>query len=520
VVLYELLVGALPFDAREMRSAAFSEIQRIIREVEPPKPSTRLTSLGEASGEMARNRRTDTSTLVRELRDDLDWITIKAMEKARSRRYSSASELAIDIQRHLRHEPVVAGPPTLGYRFSKFVRRHRIGVAASSAIAAALLIGVVGLSIGLARALDAEELARERFDQAQRDAMTREAVLTFLNDDLLAKASPTESFLGTTVRQLLDNASDALQDQFADQPIVEATLRTTIGETYWRLGEYDSALTHLRQAVMLFESQYTHDHLATLDAINTLSLVLGSLDRYSEAEQLNRQAIDGLERVVGTTDPLTLRSRSGLSVLLRQMGQLDEAETIQRDVLRLRRRTLGDDDRETLVSIGNLAVILRHKGDLAEAESLSREVLDARQRLLGPAHPETLAGTASLSRILFERENFDEGIALLQNAVSQARTRLGDNDPLKLSLLTSLASAQTQTKNHDQAIPLWREVAATRITRDGPDAPDTIRSMRYLGRCLVATGDTPGAIDTLAAHYERIPGLPAGRAATARAEVA
>ncbi len=520
VVLYELLVGALPFDPESLRSAAFSEIQRIIREVDPPKPSTRLTSLGEMSDELAHNRRTDPGSLARELRDDLDWITIKAMDKSRSRRYSSASEFALDIQRHLRHEPVLAGPPTARYRMSKFVRRHRLGVTASTAVALGLVVGVVGLSFGLARAIDAERLARTRFEQAQRDASTRAAVLEFLTDGLLSKASPSQSTTETTVRQLLDEANAALDGRFPDEPVVEATIRATIGDTYRRLGHYEEALPQLRVAVSMFTRELGEDGAQTLVAENQLGVLLWRRGEHEEAERLLRDASARMERTLGPDHRDTLEARSNLSALLRTTERHEEAEAIQREVLSARLRVFGPDDEDTLISKANLAVILRHLGQLDEAEELAREAFEGRARTLGPGHPGTLSSAASLSTLLVEQERYEEAIAILEQAIRDSEDRLEPDAPLRISLLTRQATALQRAREHDRAIPLWREILALRTDRFGPDAPDTVRSARALASCLRVTGDNEAALATLIDHYERIPGLPAGRAAVARARVA
>ncbi len=122
VLLYELLVGAQPFDPKELRRAGFNEIIRKIREDDPPTPSTRLESLGEASTTAAKNRRVELPNLMRQLRGDLDWITLKAMEKDRTRRYSTPNDLAADLARHLKHEPVIARPASTAYRMGKFVK--------------------------------------------------------------------------------------------------------------------------------------------------------------------------------------------------------------------------------------------------------------------------------------------------------------------------------------------------------------------------------------------------------------
>ncbi len=143
VLLFELLTGAMPFDPTMLRQAAFGEIQRIIREEEPSKPSTRLSSLGDESATNAQKRRADPRSLIRDLRGDLDWITMKAIEKDRTRRYATASEFAADVERHLNDLPVLAGPPTVAYRLAKFARRHRAAVTAIAGVAAVLVVATI-----------------------------------------------------------------------------------------------------------------------------------------------------------------------------------------------------------------------------------------------------------------------------------------------------------------------------------------------------------------------------------------
>ena len=135
VLLYELLTGTLPFDRRMLRQAGFEEICRIIREVEPPRPSTRISTLGGDSHDMAKNRQVDPHSLQRQLRQELDWIVMKALEKDRARRYAAASAFGEDIEHYLAHEPVHAGPPGNWYRVRKFIRRFRVplGIAAGFA---------------------------------------------------------------------------------------------------------------------------------------------------------------------------------------------------------------------------------------------------------------------------------------------------------------------------------------------------------------------------------------------------
>ncbi len=167
------MTGALPFDPTTLRKAAFGEIQRIIREQEPPKPSTRLSSLGDESATNAQRRRADPRSLLRELRGDLDWIVMQALEKDRARRYEPANGLAMDLRRHLRHEPVLAGPPSAAYKLSTFVRRNRVAVAAGCVVAVSL---IAAAAVSMSFAVSEAEQARSEAEQRRiADEKTKEA---------------------------------------------------------------------------------------------------------------------------------------------------------------------------------------------------------------------------------------------------------------------------------------------------------------------------------------------------------
>ncbi|GAH58005.1 unnamed protein product, partial [marine sediment metagenome] len=208
VLLYELLTGTTPFEGEKLRSAAYDEIRRIIREDEPPKPSTRLNTLGDALGDVAKHRHAQPNQLCKIVRGDLDWVVMKAMEKDRTRRYETANEFAADIARHLGDEPVVAGPPSMGYRMRKFVRRNRAPVIAVAAVLLVLVAGVMVstiFAIGQARARDEAVAARDEAvaarDEAERQAKISRAVVDFLTKDVLGKAKGKH-----TVFDLLDAA--------------------------------------------------------------------------------------------------------------------------------------------------------------------------------------------------------------------------------------------------------------------------------------------------------------------------
>ncbi len=218
VLLYELLTGVLPFDSETLRKASGAEIQRIIRETQPPRPSTRLSSIARTS-----DAAEDSRTVARRLRGDLDWIVLMAMEKDRTRRYPTADALADDLIRFLQHEPVLAGPPSTAYRLRKFARRNRPLIATASAIALIILAALATISIALV------QVSRQR-DAATSAREESEAVTQFLAD-MLAAVDPAEQGKDVTVRAVLDQAANLIDDQFPDQPAVRARLLHVVGRT-------------------------------------------------------------------------------------------------------------------------------------------------------------------------------------------------------------------------------------------------------------------------------------------------
>ncbi len=170
VLLYELLTGTTPFDRTRFATAAYDEIRRIIKEEEPPKPSTRLSTMGESLSKVSSQRKTEPAKLSALVKGDLDWIVMKALEKDRSRRYETASAFAADVRRFLAEEPIEARPPSTWYRFRKLARRNKVALSTAALVAAALLLGTGVSTWQAVRARRAETAAliNERMAQAQK----------------------------------------------------------------------------------------------------------------------------------------------------------------------------------------------------------------------------------------------------------------------------------------------------------------------------------------------------------------
>src|SRR5262249_3751579 len=247
VLLYELLVGRTPFDTQELLCSGLDVMRKTIREREPERPSTKLsTLLSEELTTTAKHRHTEAGKLIHQLRGDLDWIVMKCLEKDRARRYGTANGLANDVQRHLNCEPVVARPPSRLYEFQKTVRRHKFGFAAAAALITVLAAGVVVSTLEAIR--------------AKTEAAKATAISDFLQE-MLSSANP-DALKGSdyTVRKMLDDFSSGLGNQFRDHPEVEATVRSTIGRAYFRLGDGAKAQALHERALTLRRSVLGEQH--------------------------------------------------------------------------------------------------------------------------------------------------------------------------------------------------------------------------------------------------------------------
>jgi serine/threonine protein kinase/tetratricopeptide (TPR) repeat protein len=418
VLLYELLVGALPFDSDTLRAAGLSEIQRIIRETDPPKASTRLSSLGDSQISIAHSRRTDLSALRKQLKGDLDWIILKAMEKDRTRRYETVNGLGLDIIRHLNNEPVLARPPSTTYKLQKMISRHKIGFGFTVAMAVLIVGFAIVMTIASAR------IAAER-DRAEEEAAKATAINAFLQDTL-GSANPIEgSDRGITVLEALEIATDKIEEAFSNQPEVETEVRHTIGVTYLRLGHYDKAEDMLRSALLVARKAYPSDHPELASPLTSLAVLLHERGKFDEAESLYREALDIRQKHFGREDEGVASILSNLGILLQDRGDYDAAEPIFREILTIDRKLLGDDDLNVAIDLNNLGNLLREKEDYDTSELYLKEAISILQK---HEHPWVSIAMSNLGELMNRKSDYSAAEPIFEEALSIGLEHLGDKN--------------------------------------------------------------------------------------------
>ena len=449
VLLYELLTGTTPFEDKKLREAGYAEIQRIICEEEPTKPSTKLSTLGEELTDIAKHRHTEPGILQKLVRGDLDWIVMKTLEKDRTRRYAATTELAADIERFLQHEPVQAAAPSLFYKLRKFVWRNRVAVMTTAAVAAVIVIGFIVSTIMYFQAKQAKT-------EAERSAKIAQAVNVFLNKDLLASIKP-EKAQGReiTVKEVLDAASEKIEGKFKDEPLIEASIRDTLGSTYLSLGKYEAAEPHLERTRDIAREQLGEEHPTTLESMNKLAVLYEAQGRYEEAEPLYVKTLEIQRRVLGEEHPSTLSSIVTLAMLYKSQGRYKEAEPLILKTLEIQRRVLGEEHPDTLSSMNFLAVMYENQGCYEEAESLYVKTLEIRRRVLGEEHPRTLISMSNLAVFYENQGRYDEAEPLHVKTLEIRRRVLGEEHPDTLGSMNNLAMLYRTQNRYDEAETLY-----------------------------------------------------------------
>jgi serine/threonine protein kinase/tetratricopeptide (TPR) repeat protein len=497
VVLYELLTGSLPFARESLRGVALTEIHRVIREVDPPKPSTRISSLGEEAAQGANQRRTVPQMWVRQVRGELDWITMRAMEKDRTRRYPSASELAADIARHLADEPVLARRPGTGYQLKKMVLRHKVR------FGLATLLAVVLAGFALTMSIQAGRIARERDranlerDRANLEAEAAEEISEFLAN-LFEVSDPGEARGNTiTARQMLDVGAQKIRKELADQPVLRARLMGTIGSVYMRLGLYNQARPLLGEALHTLQESLGEKHLEVLKCVNNLAILLLKTGGYEECQALNERALAIREEILGPQHLDVAKSLNNLSTVLRRRGDIEGARSAQERALAIREKALGPDHIDVATSLNNLANIVYSAGDLAGARSLQERALAIREKALGSDHPRVAGSLNNLAGIYIAEGDFERARPLMERALAIREKTLGPDHPDVAMSLNNLGNVVRTLGDFETSRALHERALSIRENALGPDHPDVAHSLNNLAFLFMKTGDFENVLPLL-----------------------
>tara|TARA_R110002072_G_scaffold42064_13_gene118257 strand:- start:44984 stop:48424 length:3441 start_codon:yes stop_codon:yes gene_type:complete len=521
VVLYELLSGQLPYQLPEHM---IHEAVRVIREVDP----TRLSSLNTRLG------------------GDVEIITGKALEKDKDRRYQSASGLASDIRHYLADEPIVARPASRSYQIRKFARRNRVLVGGVAATVLVLLLGLIGTTYGLVQAeaqraeavasqhaaelaqqaeaearveterraqelqlvadFQSEQLAgfdadamglslrhglgeklvalgeRRGFDEAQAETMQAEY------ESLVSGADFTGLALDALDEHIFTPSLEAIETQFADQPLVEARLLATLGRTMRDAGLLQQATRPFANALQIRRHELGDDHPDTLTSIGNMGSLFQDQGMFTEAESFCRKALEGRRRVLGNDHQDTLISINRMGLLLRSLGRLNEAVTYSREAMVGNQRVLGDDHPSTLASINNMGLLLSSQGKLAEAEFYYRKALEGSRRVLGNDHPSTITYINNIGIFYQSQGKLADAQPYLREAMEGNRRVLGDDHPNTMGSINNMGLLLSSQGKLAEAEPYYSEALEGYRRVLGTAHPDTLSSINNMGTLLFWQG--------------------------------
>nr|AIE90225.1 serine/threonine protein kinase [uncultured marine thaumarchaeote AD1000_01_F04] len=512
VVLYELLVGAPPFDNAYLRSAGFGEIQRIIREQDPPRPSTRLSNLGERDSHSAASmRRTSCATLERQLRGDLDWITLKAMDKDRTRRYATAAELADDLARHLSDRPVLASPPGAGYRLNKFIRRNKTSVAAAVVIVV-VLFAATATSISFAlREANQRHVAQDNLalaENREQEAIAARNAEADAKADAQKRADELEQVAKFQEAQLgnvdADGMGTTLRNGLRDKIRAVSARRKLDNNAITELeGKYDElvagadftglALQTLDQnvfdpALVAIERQFANQPLIQARLLQTLASTMRNAGLLEQATKPQTEALRIRRNVLGDDHPDTLKSVKHIGRLLQGQGKLNEAQAYLGEAIAGFRRVLGDEDQHTLNAISHMGEVFRAMGKMDEAQAYTREALEGCRRVLRGDHVAILTLLNNMGNLLSDEGKYAEAERYYREALAGCRRQFGNEHSNTLSAMSSLGALLQEMGKLEEAHTYNRDALAGHRRVLGDEHPGTLLSINNMGWLLRAQG--------------------------------
>lgn len=513
VMLYQLLTDSTPYD---LSRAALHEAVRTICEQAPRRPSASAPAL----------------------RGDLDVIVLKALEKTPALRYSSAAALAEDLERFLADQAILARPPSTAYQLRKLVARNKLATAVALGVFAAALAFGVWMRILYVQADELRVAADHARAHAQEAADTSTEVQQFLQS-MLASVDPEQARGRDTgvLRDLLDRAAQRAETELGNRPAVAAVVLSTLGRTYYRIGEYEKAEVQQRAALRMRREALPDEKTQLAVVLNDISDTLKirqkleeaeavsgesmdllrelgrtegsdfaiSLSRHAqirfdrgaheEGERLAREALELQRRVLGQTD---VRLASGLNthaLLLASRGRYAEAQPLYEEALSLQQQMLGDDHPNTARTMNNLGMLHQQLGDLAKADSMLTQVLTFRRRVLGDEHGDTVVSINNLAMVKTGLKEYDAAEPLFQEALAGFRRTVGPEHARVAIALNNLGQLAQFQERFDVAEDYYRQALAMRRRLYGEDNPEVAMAYQNLASAVGARGDLDAAED-------------------------
>ena len=475
VLLYELLTGSTPFNGKELLESGYAAIQKTIREEYPEMPSTRLSTLrGDGLSAVSSNRSIEPGGLSRDIKGDLDWIVMKALEKDRTRRYVTAAEFVQDIKRHLNDEPVDASPPNRLYVMQKFVRRHRSGVIAGTAIVISLVAGILIAGMLWKR-------AQTEAQEAKRQTAKAEAV-TELLETMFQSAGP-DAAKGSdfTVRQLLNDFSRDFSGQVDLEPEVEMTVRQTVAAAYDGLGDSIQAERHALLAYELALEVFGKESSQAMKNLSRLGWLTfrlgggqGGLEMLQSAEKYQGEHL-------GIDDGDYQRTLCSIGEIYAKQGKLKEAEEL---ALRVMEATKPDQFKPNHLWVTNiLAKVYRSQGRTHEAERLFDFLVENSEEET-KEHPRTIEALHTVCQLQLELGHVDKAEKFANRGYEIALRTLGEPHRLTFLLMGDFAMISQMRGQKEDAINRFKEVLAKQREHLGEQRSDTIQTMLSLANLM------------------------------------
>jgi serine/threonine protein kinase/tetratricopeptide (TPR) repeat protein len=453
VVLYELLTGSLPFDSRSLRSGGYAEIQRIIREVEPPRPSLRLSTADKATGaRIAHARQQGRERLAGELRRELEWIPLKAMEKDRRQRYASAESFGSDVRRYLSGEPLIARRRSALYAMRKFVSRHRVGVLAAGVTGLAVVLGLAGTAWG--------------WTQSRAEA-ARAARLLSITTGLLQGVSGESSGTQVSVSGLLDDVAAGVKADASGDDFVP-TVELALASGYRKVGRVAEARELAREALGKRTRALGPDDPRTLEAALSAANLDAIAGNFAQAELDLRALAERADRVLGADAPIALRARLNAAFCAAIGGRHAEALAEYRVLLPRAEKSLARDDRDLAEArLQYAGVMMASPEGETPAEMSARHARAIEEygriaaglgEVFGPRDALTLRARAKEAIAMMYAGRFADAVPIFAEAVPGLRAMLGDTDQDTMEAVGSAAYALVQVGRVGEARELLRGV--------------------------------------------------------------